>query len=122
MSCQKKALPLQRKTKKKTTSLTHKLNIMTQQQIKISDLESRYDSRASFYGKAKVIDYGTKLSLISYNTEVAVYDKEKRELEIKASEYSNQGKYSQTTSRHIREFANQTGVELKKVLVGTYNA
>jgi hypothetical protein len=106
----------------KTISLTNKLNIMTQQQMKISDLESRYESRASFYGKAKVIDFGTKLSLISYNTEVAVYDKEKRELEIKASEYSNQGKYSQTTSRHIREFAAQTGVELKKVLVGTYNA
>ena len=95
---------------------------MAQQQMNIYNLESRYDSRASFYGKAKVIDYGTKLSLISYNTEVAVYDKEKKELEIKASEYSNQGKYSQTTSRHIREFAVQTGVELKKVLVGTYKA
>jgi hypothetical protein len=95
---------------------------MTQQQMNIYNLESRYDSRASFYGKAKVIDFGTKLSLISYNTEVAVYDKETRELEIKASEYSNQGKYSQTTSRHIREFAVQTGVELKKVLVGTYKA
>ena len=95
---------------------------MTQQQMNISDLESRYDSRASFYGKAKVIDYGTKLSLISYNTEVAVYDKETKELEIKESEYSENGKYSQTTSRHIREFAAQTGVELKKVLVGTYNA
>ena len=47
---------------------------------------------------------------------------EKKELEIKASEYSNQVKYSQTTSRHIREFAAQTGVELKKVLVGTYKA
>ena len=92
------------------------------QQIKISDLESKFDSRASFYGKAKVIDYGTKLSLISYNTEVAVYDKEKKELTIKESEYSNRGKYSQTTSRHIREFAVQTGVELEKVLVGTYNA
>lgn len=95
---------------------------MLQQQMKISDLESNYDSRASFYGKAKVIDFGTKLSLISYNTEVAVYDKETRELEIKASEYSENGKYSQTTSRHIREFAIQTGVELKKVLVGTYKA
>ena len=90
--------------------------------MKTFKLESRYDRRASFYGKAKVIDFGTKLSLISYNTEVAVYNKEKRELEIKASEYSNQGKYSQTTSRHIREFAAQTGVELKKVLVGTYKA
>lgn len=97
---------------------------MTQQQMNISNLESNFDSRASFYGKAKVIDFGTKLSLISYNTEVAVYDKETREFEIKASEYSNsnQGKYSQTTSRHIREFAAQTGVELKKVLVGTYKA
>lgn len=95
---------------------------MTQQQIKTSNLESRYDSRASFYGKAKVIDFGTKLSLISYNTEVAVYDKETKELEIKESEYSENGKYSQTTSRHIREFATQTGVELKKALVGTYKA
>ena len=92
------------------------------QQIKTSNLESRYDSRARFYGKAKVIDFGTKLSLISYNTEAAVYDKETKELEIKESEYSENGKYSQTTSRHIREFAAQTGVELKKVLVGTYNA
>ena len=90
------------------------------QQMKISDLESKFDSRVSFYGKAKVIDFGTKLSLISYNTEVAMYDKEKRELVIKESDFSNQGRYSQTTSRHIREFAVQTGVKLKKVLVGTY--
>ena len=95
---------------------------MTQQQIKTSNLESKFDSRASFYEKAKVIDYGTKLSLISYNTEVAVYDKKTGELEIKASKYSNQGKYSQTTSRHIHEFAVQTGVKLKKALVGTYKA
>jgi hypothetical protein len=94
---------------------------MEQQQMKISDLECHYDSRASFYGKAKVIDFGKKVSLISYNTEVAVYDKEKRELVIKESDFSNQGRYSQTTSRHIREFAVQNGiVDLKKVLVGAY--
>ena len=95
---------------------------MTQQQMKTYNLESRYDSRESFYGKAKVIDFGKKLSLISYNTEVAVYDKETKELEIKESEYSENGKYSQTTSRHIREFAAQTGIELKNALVGTYKA
>jgi hypothetical protein len=85
------------------------------------DLECRFDSRASFYSKAKVIDYGTKVSLISYNTEVAVYDRKKGELLIKATEYSSQGKYSATTNRHIREFALQNGFgKLPIVRVGTY--
>ena len=88
----------------------------------MTDLECRFDSRASFYSKAKVIEHADhKVSLISYNTEIAVFDPNKNELLVKASEYSNNGKYSHTTTRHIREFARQKGFgKLEIVRVGTY--
>lgn len=88
----------------------------------MKDLECRFDSRASFYSKAKVITHpNNKISLLSYNTEVAVFDKDKNELLVKASEMSNNGKYSNTTTRHIREFALQNGFgKLEIVRVGTY--
>jgi esterase/lipase superfamily enzyme len=88
-----------------------------------TDLRCIYDSRASFYSKAKVITHANnKVSLVSYNTEVAVFDPSKNELLVKASEYSKNGKYSTTTTRHIREFARQNGFwELKIIRVGTYS-
>lgn len=67
----------------------------------IYELTPRYDSRASFYGKAHVIEYpdGTK-QLKSYNTTVC--------------EISPDGIFrplwdgrTQTTSRHIKEFRKQ---------------
>ena len=66
----------------------------------IFDLTTRYDSRKSFYGKAKVLilDNGT-IQLQSYDTIVG---------EIRDSKYYQlwDGK-SQTTTRHINEFKKQ---------------
>lgn len=63
------------------------------------ELMARYDSRASFYGKAYVIEYDKDTLLLqSYNTIVA---------HIYKGKYVSYGKYSQTTSRHQKEFEKQ---------------
>lgn len=74
-------------------------------------LDCRYDSRKSFYKKAKVLVYENDdvehLELQSYNTLVAncvYYKKENR----KVCEYF--GCYSQTTTRHQKEFFKQVGL------------
>jgi len=66
------------------------------------DLEVRYDSRKSFYGKARVETDGNNKKLYSYNTLVA---------EIKDGTPIVHGTYSQTTLRHIKEFLKQNGFE-----------
>ena len=68
----------------------------------IYDLSPRYDSRASFYSKAKVDtgDKGDKNKLYSYNTLVA---------EIKDGKPVVYGTYSATTLRHIKEWLIQNG-------------
>lgn len=83
----------------------------------LSNLQPRYDSRASFYGKAEIEDYGGKLTLYSYNTPVAQYNKRTKTLTVN-------GYYSATTARHIREFARQLGIELPKGsdIAGKYKA
>ena len=65
----------------------------------IFELTARYDSRKSFYGKAHVIYHedGT-LELQSYNTIVS---------RCKDGKVEHLGKWSQTTSRHQREFERQ---------------
>jgi hypothetical protein len=65
------------------------------------DLSTQYDSRASFYSKARVevADDGTR-RLWSYNTHVA---------SIKGGKPMVFGTYSQTTLRHIKEFLKQGG-------------
>lgn len=69
----------------------------------IYDLTARYNSRRSFYGKAKVIvlDDGT-IQLLSYDTIVG---------EIRDGKYYQlwDGK-SQTTTRHINEFKKQFNI------------
>lgn len=63
------------------------------------ELDARFDSRKSFYGKAKVLDYGNGiLELMSYNTIVSRCENGKIE---------HLGKWSQTTTRHQREFERQ---------------
>ena len=72
------------------------------------DLQPHYDSRASFYGKARVVlcDGGEK-ELISYTTRVAVLYPDADAAEgYKARVF---GTYSQTTLRHIKEFLLQHG-------------
>ena len=69
----------------------------------MDDLIPRYDSKASFYGKAK-IDYASvnRIKLYSYNTLVAEVDKENNKAKI-------YGTFSTTTLRHIKEFLKQQG-------------
>lgn len=66
-------------------------------------LEPRYDSRNSFYGKARVVtkDNGDE-ELYSYGTLVAG---------IKDGKPYSKGKFSQTTSRHQREFFKQRDID-----------
>lgn len=63
-------------------------------------LQPKYDSRKSFYGKAEVRAEDGKLILRSYNTDVA---------EIKNGKATVFGLYSNTTTRHIKEFLRQNG-------------
>jgi hypothetical protein len=63
-------------------------------------LESKSDSRASFYGKAKVRVEYDKIILQSYNTDVAY---------IEDGMAHVNGLYSETTTRHIKEFLKQNG-------------
>ena len=67
--------------------------------MKIFELVPRYDPRKSFYGKARVIDHenGT-IELQSYDTIVS------RCVNGKVEEL---GKWSQTTTRHQKEFRKQ---------------
>lgn len=64
------------------------------------ELNSQYDSRKSFYGKAQVVYEGNSKVLYSYNTKVA---------EIKDGKPIVYGTYSTTTLRHIKEFLKQEG-------------
>ena len=66
----------------------------------IFELTTRYDSRKSFYGKAMVEEYDDgHLVLRSYGTRVAEITPE--------GKYISYGSWSQTTSRHQREFEKQ---------------
>ena len=67
--------------------------------MKIFELEARFDARKSFYGKAHVIDHenGT-FELQSYDTIVS------RCVNGKVEEL---GKFSNTTTRHQKEFRKQ---------------
>lgn len=71
------------------------------------DLTTKYDSRASFYGKARIeVDYPV-VSLWSYSTRVAQIEYNGQpDDKGKATVY---GTYSQTTLRHIKEFLLQYG-------------
>ena len=67
--------------------------------MKIFELVPRYDTRKSFYGKARVVDHenGT-IELQSYDTIVS------RCVNGKVEEL---GKWSATTTRHQKEFRKQ---------------
>ena len=67
--------------------------------MKIFELVPRYDARKSFYGKARVVDHenGT-IELQRYDTIVS------RCVNGKVEEL---GKWSQTTTRHQKEFRKQ---------------
>lgn len=71
-------------------------------------LSAIYDSRSSFYQKARVykkydsIVKANLLYLVSYDTIVAIIDLDKNAPHV-------YGWYSQTTARHINEFLKQNG-------------
>lgn len=89
--------------------------------IKLKELSAINDSRASFYNKANVVEKNNVLNLYSYETLVATYNKTNKKLTILPnSQFAPNGKYSMTTTRHIKEFAKQNGVNLQKALVGIY--
>ena len=66
----------------------------------MKDLETIYDSRDSFYGKAKVELDKNQIILYSYETLVAFIEN--------GIAYIT-GDYTQTTLRHIKEFLLQNG-------------
>ena len=67
--------------------------------MKIYELTARFDARKSFYGKAHVIDYENGVvELQSYNTIVS---------RCVNGVVEHLGRWSQTTSRHQREFEKQ---------------
>lgn len=76
-------------------------------------LQPKYDSRASFYGKAKVRKEGNKLILTSYATDVA---------QIEDGKATVFGTYSATTLRHIKEFLHQNNfkAETEKQILEDY--
>lgn len=68
--------------------------------MRFYELAAQYDARRSFYGKAHVIDHedGKTYELQSYDTIVS------RCIDGKVEHL---GRWSQTTSRHQREFERQ---------------
>lgn len=67
--------------------------------MKIYELTARFDARKSFYGKAHVIDHENGVvELQSYNTIVS---------RCVNGVVEHLGKWSQTTSRHQKEFERQ---------------
>ena len=67
--------------------------------MKVYELTPRFDNRKSFYGKAAVIDYEDgRQELRSYQTIVS---------RCNNGVIEHLGKWSQTTSRHQREFEKQ---------------
>lgn len=65
----------------------------------VYELSARYDSRKSFYGKALVIDHENGLlELQSYQTIVS---------QCINGKVQHFGKWSQTTTRHQKEFEKQ---------------
>lgn len=65
-------------------------------------LQSRYDARDSFYKKARIYELDGIIYLVSYATIVAY---------ICADHLHINGWYSQTTARHINEFARQNNFD-----------
>ena len=82
----------------------------------MEELQARYDSRKSFYGKARVecqkTDFEHTSDLYSYGTLVASIV---MQFENKRTIYKCFGRYSQTTTRHQKEFFRQSGLSDKEI-------
>ena len=79
-------------------------------------LECRFDNRASFYKKAKVVLKENNICcdelLYSYNTLVGTYTKDKMS---NLEQFTCNGRFSQTTTRHQKEFFRQKGLTDKQI-------
>ena len=71
-------------------------------------LEPNFDTRKSFYKKARVEKEGEKKSLYSYSTKVCEIDYSKENSE----RVNILGFYSNTTLRHIKDFLYQEGFKV----------
>lgn len=82
---------------------------------KMYELIPQYDARRSFYGKAKIEETKKYLKLYSYQTLVAMINKEENTVKVF-------GTYSPTTLRHIKEFLKQNNFIAinKKQIEDTY--
>ncbi len=67
------------------------------------DLKPVYSNVKSFYGKARIIRENGVIKLLSYNTVIA---------EIKDNKVHINGFYSQTSTRHLKEFLQQYGFKI----------
>lgn len=78
-------------------------------------LQPRIDRHKSFYGKAIVTENSAYATLTSYNTDVAIVDKNTNTVKVR-------GTYSVTTLRHIKEFLTLFGfcAESKKQIEDDY--
>lgn len=85
------------------------------------ELNARYDTQQSFYGKAYVVESKKNKKLYSYNTLVAKVTKNSDGYNEKLTLGRAAG-YSATTMRHVREFAKQEGFEVfpKTKMIETY--
>ena len=73
------------------------------EQMRKYELEARHSGQKSFYGKAKVTDYGNGFSVLtSYKTEVAAI-RNGRPIRLWDG-------YSATTMKHVNEFFLQNGI------------
>lgn len=70
----------------------------------IYELTARYDSRASFYGKAHVIETTQTITLQSYDTRILQINKRTKKIKFLCRDV---WAYSVTTCRHINEFLKQ---------------
>ena len=76
-------------------------------EVSKDELESRYSSVKSFYGKAFIVNSASGDTFLeSYGTRVA---------EVVNGKFKVLGHYSSTTTRHIKEYAKQNGFTDKDI-------
>ena len=73
------------------------------------ELTPKFDSRKSFYGKAKISFEGDRRLLLSYGTPVAFIEPDRPPVML------NDWDYSQTTLRHVKEFLKQNDLKAESL-------
>ena len=73
------------------------------------ELTPKFDSRKSFYGKAKISFEGDRRLLLSYGTPVAFIEPDRPPVML------NGWDSTQTTLRHVREFLKQNDLKAESL-------